>query len=134
MDTTTTATISFGVELGAMTTAPVYESHKRGRNWLAKIVRDPGSPGGLGRTFQESAKGRYFYFINRLTAGDVVEFGADYYTGAGSKKTERWYGVVAEIADDHIAFHHTDTAAQAFKLAKEIAAQAVREGTQVLEN
>lgn len=29
------------IELGALTNVPAYEYHHRGKNWLAKIFRDP---------------------------------------------------------------------------------------------
>jgi hypothetical protein len=111
--------VSFAVELGALKEVPVYESHKRGKNWLAVIEKDPTAPGGLKRSFQPSAKGEYHYMINGLSRNDVVEFGADYYTSNGGKRTARWYGVVTDVTEDHIAIAHEAgmTSNQAFKAA-----------------
>lgn len=89
-----------GVVKGAIETAPVYETHNRGKNWLAVIDIDPKSPGGIARNFQKKAYGDYKYMVDELQVGDAVEFGADYYSGRGNKNTNRWYGVVTEVGDN----------------------------------
>ena len=112
------------IEHGAMTNAPIYEDHKRARNWLAVIRLDPKAPSGIGRKFMEKARGdRYFYLTDGLEVGQPVEFGADYYTGGGRKQASRWYGVVAEITEDEIVFERAADARSAVERAKEIAAQ-----------
>ncbi len=82
-------------EDGFIVAGPAYENHKRGRNWLATIDTDPTAPGGLKRDFVDRGKGRYMY-RNQLDVGDAFEVGADYYTGGGSKNSNREYGVIIE--------------------------------------
>jgi hypothetical protein len=107
------------IEEGAMLSSPCYETHSRGKNWLAKIHKDPASPGGLGRTFQQKARGAYYYFVTGLNIGDVVEFGADYYTGGGSKRSNRFYGIVRSLSDTKIEIEEFSSSAEAFKAKKE---------------
>ncbi|GEM_PF-4210589 len=104
----------FKVEMGAMVEVPIYEGHKRGKNWMAVIQPDPNSPGGLRRDFQQTAKGKYYYMINGLKIGDPVEFGADYYTGGGKKHSKRWYGIVRDIGEDYIEIRQCKTVDDAF--------------------
>lgn len=103
------------LEQGAMMSVPVYESHRRGRNWMAVIQKDPKSPGGLARTFMEQARGEYFYLINGVKVGDPVEFGADYYSGSGKRSSTRWYGVVVALTDEEIVLEEYPTAATAIE-------------------
>lgn len=111
------------IRLGAMESVPVYESHKRGTNWLAVITEDPSKPGGLERRFLERAKGDFYYMVAGLHEGDAVEFGADYSSGGGRKSEKRWYGVVTELTDDAVTFKQYPSgpeacqAAHAFQLA-----------------
>mgnify|MGYP000861538848 CR=1 FL=1 len=105
------------VELGAMLEVPVYETHKRGKNWMATIQKDPNSPGGLKREFFDRAKGDYFYMVNSLQVGQAVEFGADYYSGAGNRSTNRFFGVVSEITAGSVTFDKYETAAKAIEAA-----------------
>ncbi|MFW6156940.1 MAG: hypothetical protein ACOC7J_06455, partial [Armatimonadota bacterium] len=73
-------TLELAVEEGALTEVPIYEGHRRGKNWFARIAKDPTAPGGLSREFADRAKGRYYYVIPEwATPGTPVEFGADYY-------------------------------------------------------
>jgi hypothetical protein len=91
---------------GALTELPVvndrilWESHARGKNWMATIARDPTAPNGLARTFLAKARGDYFYLCppGTLAVGDAVEIGADYYTAGGNATRRRWYGHVAAVA------------------------------------
>lgn len=87
------------VEDGALVSVPpdCWESHSRGKNWLAIISSNPSQPGGLEREFQPKAKGDYYYLTSGLAAGQALEFGADYYSGSGRKSSRRWYGVVVAI-------------------------------------
>lgn len=114
---------TFAVAYGALTQVPVYESHKRGKNWMAVIAPDPRSPGGLARTFLPHARGEYYYLIEALKPGDVVEFGADYYTSSGRKSAARWYGVVRNVTEDKVEIEQAPTATQAFKLQREVRSQ-----------
>lgn len=68
-----------------------YEGHKRGKNWLAVIHRDPRSPGGLGRDFMARGHGPYAYIAEDIPEGSALECGADYYSGGGRPSRERHY-------------------------------------------
>ena len=89
------------IEDGALTQCPVWESHKRGKNWMASISINPASPGGLDRSFFAKAKGDSYYLIgvdgSSLSPGDAIEFGADYYSGSGRPSRDRWYGCVVRV-------------------------------------
>lgn len=106
-------TTTYPVEHGALVSAPIYNDHKRGKNWLAVIAPDPMAPGGLGRKFQPQARGRYLYMIDGLKVGDAVEFGADHYSGSGNKTPYRWYGVVRSITEESVEFEEFPTSAKA---------------------
>lgn len=94
---------------GALTNAPIYETHKRGKNWMAIIRIDPTSPGGLSRKFITRANGEYKYLTNELKENDAIEFGADYYSGRGSKSINRWYGVIRKITNNEITIEQFET-------------------------
>ena len=108
------------VEAGALVQVPkgCWESHSRGKNWLAVISPNPSSPGGLERSFQEKAKSDYFYLISGLSVGDAVEFGADYYSGRGRKSPTRWYGFVVAKAADAIVVRNYAGGKTAYKAAR----------------
>lgn len=86
------------IENGAFVNVPIFSTHKRARVWMARVIKDPKAPGGLRREFAERARGEgYYYLVPRAwEVGDFVEFGADYYTGGGTKAPRRWYGVIIE--------------------------------------
>jgi hypothetical protein len=105
---------------GAMCSVPIYESHKRGTNWLAVIHIDPGQPNGLGRNFCRKAKGEFYYFTDNLKVNDVVEFGADYTSSGGNKSHRRQYGLVKSIQSDKIEIELFDTHKEAFAAQKEV--------------
>jgi hypothetical protein len=110
--------VRLSIELGALKQAPVYERHKRGKNWAAIVAKDPTAPGGLARKFLTGAKGEYFYMVSGdVVPGAVIEFGADYYTTSGSKRAERWYGVVVSVSDSELVLIHAEDKAQAFVIA-----------------
>jgi len=108
------------VEDGALAQVPsgCWESHKRGKNWLATISVDPSKPGGLDRSFQPKAKGDIYYLVGGLSAGDAVEFGADYYSGGGRKNPTRYYGFIVAIAGDALVLREAATGKAACKAAK----------------
>ena len=97
-------TLTCSARDGHLTEAPAYTDHRRGKNWLATISRDPKGPGGIGRAFQGRGCGEYMYDASALAVGTPVEFGADYYTGSGGKRAERWYGVVVSASPDRVVF------------------------------
>ncbi|MGE4375072.1 MAG: hypothetical protein AB7D01_05120 [Methanoculleus sp.] len=98
---------------GAMLSAPVYEGHKRGKNWMATIAPDPAAPGGVARTFVPRGRGEYYYIVSTDLVGQPVEFGADYYSSRGKRDPKRWYGVVRALTGEEIRIEHYETAAQA---------------------
>jgi hypothetical protein len=108
---------TYSIELGALTQVPAWESHRRGKNWLAKIKKDPTGPGGLGRVFLPKAKGEYFYMINDLKVGDPIEFGADYYSSSNRATRCRKYFVVREITTEKMVCEKFETASEAIKAA-----------------
>lgn len=113
-----TESMTLGVELGALTECPIWESHTRGKNWCARIHKDPAAPNGLGREFWEKAKGEYFYMVPPDVArGDALEFGSDYYTNSGRRSPSRRYAVVASIEPSSLELDLYATAAQAIAAA-----------------
>ena len=118
------------VEENALTEAPCWENHRRGKNWCAEISKNPGKPGGLERIFWERARGTYLYHMpTDLEVGVPLEFGADYYTIAGSPKRTRIYGVVTAVAPDCITFETYPTAVQAIKAGEALTASLILENT-----
>jgi hypothetical protein len=111
----------YSVEQGYLTDAPIYEPHKRGKNWLAVIELDPDSPGGLMREFMKRGRGEdYYYSVKELEVGDVVEFGADYYSSGGHKSPRRVYAVVLDIKSNSLKLaEFGDKYRDAFKYAEE---------------
>lgn len=118
----TTVTFKIDPETRVLLEAPVWENHKRGKNWLATIEKDPAAPGGLGRKFAPKARGEGFYVLplDLVHAGDPVEFGADYYSGSGTKRADRWYGVVLARTNDLLTVEVSKTGARAVARAREV--------------
>lgn len=114
----------FTIETGALTDVPIYESHTRGKNWMASIDIDPSAPGGLKRAFFPTAKGEYYYLIDRLTLHDAIEFGADYTSGGGKRTAKRWYGVTTFVSDTVVRMVQFPTGREAVLRAREMAAEA----------
>jgi hypothetical protein len=101
-----TETISLQVESGALIQAPIWESRRGGRNWLAVISPNPRAPGGLDRRFLDRGRGEYLYLLNRdLRRGRPVEFGADL-----GHDRNRWYGLVLSVSDSEVTLEHHRTA------------------------
>lgn len=121
-----TTTYSIDPDTFALMEAPVWESHKRGKNWMAVISRDATKPSGLEREFIPVARGEGRYYLGGLDIAHrnpvpfPVEFGADYYSGSGKRHADRVYGVVRAIRKDGLDFTRTATAYQACRLAKEL--------------
>jgi hypothetical protein len=114
------------LENGAAREVPLFEAHKRGRNWMAKIEPNPSAPGGLRREFFERARGDYYYLIppGSLAVGDALEFGADYYSGSGRKNARRWYGAVAAVADDRVELVRAEDGRKAVELGERLRREA----------
>lgn len=119
----TMSTKTYAIDPGTkvLMSCPCWENHPRGKNWMAAITLDPRAPSGLERRFFTKARGEGFYIIDlsQNACPFAVEFGADYYTSSGKKRTERVYGVVREIRPDELVLEVHVTAAQAVKTAQE---------------
>jgi hypothetical protein len=100
-----------------MMSAPIYETHKRGKNWMAIIAASPIAPGGLDRTFLRRGNGDYYYIVSDLQPNTPVEFGADYYSARGKKSTKRWYGVVKTISPGSITIEECSSGRDAILIA-----------------
>jgi hypothetical protein len=100
---------------GALTEAPIFETHKRGKNWMAIISIDPTKPGGLERKFMNRARGEYRYLIGDLKEGDPIEFGADYYSCKQRKTPKRFYGVITKITETELMIEEMKTGKGAVK-------------------
>jgi hypothetical protein len=114
------ATYKFTLANGALLTAPIYENHRRGSNWLAVIDIDATMPGGLERRFMTRGKGECICLVEQIGLFDAVEFAADYTTGAGNKQRNRWYGVVTAKTDDFLQIEQCDSGAKAVLRSKHL--------------
>lgn len=114
--------ISLAVSDGALVKVPIYEQHKRGKNWCATIVLDESKPGGLSRLFWSIClpkyhAGAYYWVPCNIQAGDCIEFGADMVTRKDARQYQRrYYRVVQVLANrlDLVRFE-TGKAALQFK-------------------
>jgi hypothetical protein len=111
---------SFKIENGALVEVPIFEEHKRGKNWMAKISFDPRSPAGLSREFMVRARGKYFYMVEGLKVGDAIEFGADYYTTSRKRHTNRVYAAVVALTSTELTLELYSTSSEAIEAAKKI--------------
>jgi hypothetical protein len=107
---------AYSVSDHALMGVPVWESHKRGKNWMAEISVNHTKPGGLERVFFEKAKGEACYVLAEdLAPGVALEFGADYYSGGGRRSSKRWYGYVVRIEPDALVLHKCESGPGACK-------------------
>ncbi len=99
-----------------LTTVPLYNNHKRARNWCATVDADPNAPGGLTRHFWATGRGKMFYYIipETLDRTDVIEFGADGVSYSGRRTPDRLYAVVAACSSTELVLAVCATAADAF--------------------
>ncbi len=84
-----------------------YLSHKRASNWVATVHFDPTAPNCLARTFWQRGSGSYVAVPASLSPGDVLEFGADYYTGGGYRQERRQYRRVLCVTEDALIVRAT---------------------------
>jgi hypothetical protein len=105
---------------GALLSAPIWEKHHRGTNYLAIIDIDPRMPGGLARQFVHRGKGECLYVVEQIAVLDAVEFAADYTTGVGRRDRLRWYGVVAEKTASQMSLIPYPSGAKAVVAANEL--------------
>lgn len=129
----------FNVVNGALLEVPVWSVHKRARNWAAIVDIDPLQPGGLSRFWLNRGRGMCKYIVpDELRLYAAVEFAADYVRGSGWKDPERWYGIVTEIAEDHLTIQPCKDAMAAVlasrekQVTKERPAEAVAEPEEAL--
>lgn len=101
---------------GALVDAPVYQKHKRGRNWMAKIRPNALVAGGWEREFMPQGPGDMLYIVSRVFPGDVLEFGADYTTTLGKRTKSRKYAFVVSIDTLQIRVREFDNAMDAWSL------------------
>lgn len=126
-ETGSSETVVLRVEAGALATCPNWVDHKRARNWLARIDRDPLMPGGLARRFAQHGKGKYFYVLNtELQFGAPIEFGADYVSSGGNRTYSRWYGVIIDRGPTALVVESYTTSSAALKRADELRPEAER--------
>ncbi|MDD3934466.1 MAG: hypothetical protein PHP55_11450 [Methanoculleus sp.] len=111
-------THTYKIEDGAMVEVPVYETHSRGKNWMATIEADPSAPGGLAREFVKTGRGRYYYIVDASLVGKAVEIAGDYISGGGNRSHRRWYGVVRGVTDSEITIEQFETPSLAIKAAR----------------
>jgi hypothetical protein len=97
---TTISDVSLEVEKGYVDQSEIiYENHKRGRNWVANVVHDPGAPGYLDREFWES-NGKNKEVPEDLGRGQIIEIAADYYTSGNNKQPKRRYFRVLSVGTE----------------------------------
>ena len=94
--------LTLKIDTGAPVEVPAFEPDECGHNWLAVIEdRDPRAPGGLRRRFQPRAGVPFYYLVEGLKVGDVIEFGADRVSLKPSrqhrKQPKTVYGAIREI-------------------------------------
>lgn len=78
-----------------------YESHKRGKNWVAIVAKNRSKPGGLERNFLDRVRGPYVR-PNGITAGTFLEFAGDYYSCGGHRSEKRKYYKVLDVSETEI--------------------------------
>lgn len=81
-----------------------YESHRRGKNWVATVVADKSQPGGLSRDFWAKASGSWRHLPADIKAGDVLEIAHEYTTGGGRCDKSRNYIKVVAVTESGLHF------------------------------
>ena len=113
--------IALRVDQGALCEVPpgMHEPTEHGRNWLAVIGLDKGSPGGFSRRFLPRAHGQYFYVVDSLETPCAVEFGADTVgRKTGRKLPRRWYGLAVNKTDTELVLVECPTGTMAARVAE----------------
>jgi len=108
------------VVAGGIPEAPVWESHKRGKNWAAIVGADPRMPGGLSRRFLERGRGDFLYMLGDLSLFDALEFAGDYVSFNGNVTQNRWYGVVVTKTEDALELRKCKRGLDAVVLSSEM--------------
>jgi len=86
-----------------------YETHKRGKNWVAVIE------GKNSVNFQRDFIGRQFAGTEKLAVGTAFEMAGDYVSGGGIKRTNRGYYLVKEVLEDKIVVEEYSSVAELLK-------------------
>ncbi len=86
-----------------------FESHRRGRNWIATVTPNKAIPGagGLERTFWTKTTTSWRKVPEDLQIGDVLEVAAEYVSGSGKNDRDRVYRRVRSIGDGIITLDVT---------------------------
>lgn len=124
----------YPLELGFLLEVPVYDDHRRAKNWCATVTVDPKSPGGLARQFHDRGRGKYYYDTKNMSEGDVLEVAADYYSSSGKKNPCRRYFVVDQILPEKLVLIPVSSEAEGRKLVQDCRPPEVREIVQDLLN
>lgn len=74
-----------------------YETHRRGKNWIATVVADKTQKGGLRRDFWTKTTTSWRRIPGNLQIGDVLEVAAEYVTGSGRNDKARVYRRVRTV-------------------------------------
>lgn len=106
-------TLTLEVDGGAITT-PSYEPHKRGKNWIARLVGPNAAR--MDRQFLDM-RGR-IVDLGDVQRADAIEVGSDYYNARGAKRPDRDYYVVLSRSETELVLEEHATAAQAIKAAR----------------
>lgn len=77
---------------------PVYDDHRRARNWVAIVESDKREPGGLRRTFLKKASGRRVH-ASEIQEGHWLEFAGDRLSASGNRYEDRAYCRVLSITN-----------------------------------
>lgn len=92
-----------------LTDVPVFEDHKRGKNWAATITFDDQMAPERG--FWEKCKpsSPYYYLLPKeAKIGDLVEFGADYLSGSGHRAQNRKFYKILGISEKELVLFRKD--------------------------
>lgn len=90
---------------------PVYDSHKRAKNWAA--VLEGRNSVNLELIFLKT-RGKKVDATS-LQVGQAIEFGGDYISGGGRRHPDRVQYVIEDISEKHIVMKQYPTRAQAMK-------------------
>ena len=102
----------------ALCQAPIWNEHRRAKNWAAVIDIDGTAPGGLSRRFLPYGRGPVFYLVEQVALFDALEFAADQLSYSGNKTPNRWFGVVVERTDDFFTLEPFESAMEAIAASK----------------
>ena len=91
--------------------SPVYESHKRGKNWFA--VLEGKNSVDMSMSFQKM-RGKLCSCVN-LKPGMAVEFGGDYISTGGYRQPDRKIYVIESIDEKGVHCTPYETRAKAMK-------------------